>query len=465
LAVVQPSQAQAQEAHVVVVEAVAAEDLLNLTVATYTRPGMVQSAGLFVNGSLISNETGGVWLTYGTPGTLHFRVRGHPASADLRLTYAYPYGSNTTVVLQTIPLTLSQRPDVRPVDAWADEAGNATVALRNFGAATARDLLVGLQDAAGSSVGLPYVRELAALAPGATVEVAFVLLDASEDPLVVVESGGARRAYAVVLRGEDAAGAAPLRGVELATELPSLEASPGGSAQYALTLTNRGPERHVALGTSGLPEAYATAFTIQGSRVQTVQLAAGATRTVQLTVAVPSGGDAGAGGGGPRSFEAWVATAGGASSAPLASVPLTLTVAGAERLELSGRNWFASTAAGAPLEAVLTLKNSGTAAAFDIALAAEAPSGWEVSFEPGSVARLGPGEAVEVTLRATSPATTAEGRYVLDVTAQSPASAARERSFSVEVAPPDAPSPLPWLLGAGAALGGALALVVFLRRR
>jgi uncharacterized membrane protein len=276
---------------------------------------------------------------------------------------------------------------------------------------------------------------------------------------VAIEAAGVRKTHTVTLRTGNSS--ASLGSVELTTDLPSLEGVPGGSVQYALQLTNRGAERLVALSVPDLPGSYAATFTVGGSRVQTVQLDAGASRDIALNVGIPSLGNA--------SIANAVHLTANVSSLDdgrvLASLPLILTVTGAERLELSGRNWFASTTPGSPVEATLTLRNTGTAAAFGIVLAAEAPSGWDAEFDPARVERLGAGESVDVTLRALTAATTAEGRYVLDVSARSSASAARERSFSVEVAQPEGPSQLPWLLAAGVAVVGGIAVIVYLRRK
>jgi alpha-galactosidase-like protein len=452
-----------ESSHVVLVDMEVEARVVNVTLTTYSRPGWVRSAGLFVNESLVSNQTGGLWLTYGTKGNLSFRLLDDHREVDLRLAYETTQKGNETVSAVTIPLSLPAGPDVRPLDAWVDAGGNVTVTLANFGRTAAQRALASLQDAENGSLGLPYYREVPPMAPGERAEVRFTLVATSEKPLLVIETGEERRSHTLVLRSAEGGGSAPslLSRVEFATDFPSLEATAGSTAQFPLRLVNRGPEVLVALGVEGLPEPYTSSFTVQGSRVQTVLLGSGATRDVTLSVGVPSSGNES--GGPPLRFDAWVATA-GAAGQRLASAPLTLTVSGAAQLELAGRNWFATAEPGQVFEATLDVYNRGTAAAHDVALAVDGPSGWEVTFTPARIARLGPGETAKVAMRVAAPEGTSDGRYVLDVGAESPVGNARERSFSVEMAHP-APSQLPWLLAAGLAGVGAVALVVRARRR
>jgi uncharacterized membrane protein len=67
----------------------------------------------------------------------------------------------------------------------------------------------------------------------------------------------------------------------------------------------------------------------------------------------------------------------------------------------------------------LVLRNSGTAAARDIALDGTAPSGWKIEFEPARVALLEPGKTAEVQARITPAPQSLAGDYMVKLHARS----------------------------------------------
>ena len=83
-----------------------------------------------------------------------------------------------------------------------------------------------------------------------------------------------------------------------------------------------------------------------------------------------------------------------------------------------------------------TLENSGTAAIDNIAFAAEGPEGWEAGFDPKEVTSLEAGESERIDVTMGVPSASAEGDYMITLTASGTQASAKEVDFRVTVKVP-----------------------------
>ncbi|CAM5215940.1 Putative membrane protein OS=Castellaniella defragrans OX=75697 GN=HNR28_000774 PE=4 SV=1 [Castellaniella defragrans] len=196
-------------------------------------------------------------------------------------------------------------------------------------------------------------------------------------------------------------------------ELPQLTGSPNTSFDYQLTVKNESGQDVLASLTAHAPQYYDTSFT-EGygtQQISAVPIKAGESKTVKLQVRPPASAASG-----EHQIQVQVAAEGAK-----ASTTLKLDITGQPALSLSGRDGLMSTQAqvGSNTSMPLELRNSGTAAAQDIALSNTAPSGWKISFEPSHVASLAPGKTAEVQLHITPSAQSLAGDYMVKLHALS----------------------------------------------
>ncbi|HET6399523.1 MAG TPA: NEW3 domain-containing protein, partial [Candidatus Thermoplasmatota archaeon] len=383
-----------------------------------------------------------------------FAMDGDYEAVELRLVMAvYTKDDDEEIHREAIPLRLAGHPDVRPVSATL-RGRDVQLEFVNLGVREATGVLVSLVDDKGAAAATPYVARLPTLGGGNTTELAFALVRGGDRVTVVVEHPGRTERYPVQLRAAASSTSSSAGTVDLSAGLPTVETVPGGTATFELRLENLGGQGTFSLAAEGLPSGFAPQFTAGGTRTQAVTLDGGASRSVTLAVTVPAGASAG-----PVTFRATVREDG----ALVGERELTVHVGGAARLELTGRNWFVDVP-GSSAVVPVRVRNSGSAAAYDVYLSANAPPGWDVDVRPNPQAALEPGEEAEFELRIQPPAGTSDGRYVLDVLARSSTAVSRERTLTLEIDSP-APSRLPWLLGALLLVGLAVTAVVRIRRR
>jgi uncharacterized membrane protein len=104
-----------------------------------------------------------------------------------------------------------------------------------------------------------------------------------------------------------------------------------------------------------------------------------------------------------------------------ASAKIALDITGQPKLSLSGREGLLSARATAGKESSVPIdvSNTGTAPAENVRLSANAPTGWKISFEPKTIARIAPNEHKEVQALITPPGKAIAGDYVTGLTAAS----------------------------------------------
>jgi uncharacterized membrane protein len=197
------------------------------------------------------------------------------------------------------------------------------------------------------------------------------------------------------------------------SKLPSLRGSPKSSFEYTLNIKNDSGRNLVASFAAQAPANFETSFTeAYGTQeLSSIPIEAGQSKDIKLKVRPPSTIDAG-------HFPVTVSVNAEDASA---KTELALDIAGQPQLQVSGRDGLVSARAVAAQQSSIPIvvTNSGTAPAENIALAASAPTGWKVTFEPATIERLVPGKDAEVQALVTPSDKSLAGDYMTTVRATS----------------------------------------------
>jgi len=213
--------------------------------------------------------------------------------------------------------------------------------------------------------------------------------------------------------------------ITLTTDTPELKGASDATFTFSLTLTNDTAEdlpfSAVASGPAGWT---VTAQVGTQAQAASVVVKAGSTSTVSVTAKAPADAPAG-------TYPIAVEVSSGNRSA---SQGLSVEITGSYKLALStsdGRlNMNAS--AGSATDLTLVLTNTGTADIEAATLAATAPSGWTVTFDPPTVSVPAQGEAQTIAT-VTPSADAIAGDYVTTFRATAPvANASSEVRVTIE---------------------------------
>ena len=234
----------------------------------------------------------------------------------------------------------------------------------------------------------------------------------------------------------------------VSSKLPSLRGSPKSNFEYALTIKNDSGRNLVASFAAEAPPNFETSFTeAYGSQeLSSIPIEAGQSRDIKLKVRPPSTIDAG-------HFPVRVTVNAEDASA---KIDLALDVVGQPQLQVSGRDGLLSARAVAAQQSSIpvVVTNTGTAPAENIALAASAPSGWKVTFEPATIDRLVPGKDAEVQALVTPSEKSLAGDYMTSISATSRGETASSQ-FRITVA-----TSTVWGIAGAGVIGIALLLML-----
>lgn len=201
--------------------------------------------------------------------------------------------------------------------------------------------------------------------------------------------------------------------LSVSSTLPSLRGSPKSNFEYTLAIKNDSGRDVVASFDAQAPDNFETSFTeAYGTQeLSSIPIKAGESKDVKLKVRPPSTVDAG-------HFPVKVTVKAEDVSA---STELALDVVGQPQLQVSGRDGLLSAraVAGQQSSIPVVVTNSGTAPAENITLAATAPTGWKVTFEPKTIERLVPGKDSEVQALLTPSDKSLAGDYQATIRATS----------------------------------------------
>jgi uncharacterized membrane protein len=232
------------------------------------------------------------------------------------------------------------------------------------------------------------------------------------------------------------------------SKLPELRGSPKSNFEYTLTIKNDSGRNLTASFAAEAPGNFETSFTeAYGTQeLSSIPIPAGQSKDIKLKVRPPSTIDAG-------HFPVTVTV--NAEDAT-AKVSLALDVVGQPQLQVAGRDGLLSAraVAGEQSSIPIVVTNTGSAPAENIALAATAPTGWKVTFEPSTIDRLVPGKDSEVQALVTPSDKSLAGDYMTSINATSRGEAASGQ-FRVTVA-----TSTMWGMAGAGVIGAALLLML-----
>ncbi len=234
----------------------------------------------------------------------------------------------------------------------------------------------------------------------------------------------------------------------LTPQLPELRGTSKSSFEYQLAIKNDSGKKLMVSLAAQAPQNFDASFTEQyGSQeLNAVPVDPGQTKDVKLKVRPPNTAAAG-------SYK--VVARVGAEDAT-ATADLTMDITGQPKLDISGREGLMSAhaEAGKKTSIPVVITNSGTAPADDVELTGSAPSGWIITFEPKTIARIAPNETSEVQALITPTEKAIAGDYVTTIRAATRGETA-SGSFRVAVA-----TSTTWGIAGVGIIGAALLVLV-----
>ncbi|MBS0245563.1 MAG: hypothetical protein JSR61_03005 [Proteobacteria bacterium] len=199
--------------------------------------------------------------------------------------------------------------------------------------------------------------------------------------------------------------------LSLSSQLPELRGNAHSSFEYTFTIKNDSGKKLLVSLAAQAPNNFDTSFTeAYGTQQLTaIPVEAGKTKDVKLKVSPPDTVDAG-------HYPVKVSVV---ADDAKATAEVALDITGQPKLSLAGREGLlsASATAGKESSVPVVVSNTGTAPAENVKLSSNAPSGWKVSFEPKTIARIAPNQHATVQALITPPAKAIAGDYVTALTA------------------------------------------------
>ena len=196
-------------------------------------------------------------------------------------------------------------------------------------------------------------------------------------------------------------------------DLPALRGNASSDFSYTLHIKNDSGKKLLVSLAAEAPANFDTSFTeAYGSQQLTaIPVDAGKTKHVKLKVTPPTSVDAG-------HYPVKVKVAANGASATTA---VKLDITGQPKLDVSGREGLLSAraTAGNDTTVPVVVTNTGTAPADNIKLSSTAPSGWKITFNPKTIARVAPNQHKEVQVTITPPGKAIAGDYATSISAAS----------------------------------------------
>jgi uncharacterized membrane protein len=223
--------------------------------------------------------------------------------------------------------------------------------------------------------------------------------------------------------------------VTMTTDFQSLQGASSTTFTFNLTLRNdTAQDLTFGLNAQGQPGWIVSATPSSQAQATSVEVQAGSTESIKVEADPPS--DVAAG-----TYPLLVTATSGDIEA---TSELAVDIIGEFELQLTtpdGR-LNANGTAGSAAELTLSLVNNGTAPLVEVKPTSSAPTGWEVTFEPETVASIDAGQTASVVARITPSSSAVAGDYVVTLRASGAsadgdqtANADTEIRFTVETSP------------------------------
>lgn len=197
---------------------------------------------------------------------------------------------------------------------------------------------------------------------------------------------------------------------EFTAEQANMEGHADSTFTFSTTIRNRTADEQTYSLSTAAPSGWNVRFTSGGSSVTSVAVEPNASQSVNVEITAPQNVEAGT----------YTIPISAANNATSGETSLEVVVTGTYNIKLStaDERLNAEVTAGSQRKLDLVVTNSGTAPLEDVNLRAQAPSNWEVSFEPTTITSIAPGAtaAVQATIKADNKSLA--GDYVVGLTAQ-----------------------------------------------
>jgi uncharacterized membrane protein len=249
-----------------------------------------------------------------------------------------------------------------------------------------------------------------------------------ETRLRVTATGGGATDVLIVTVRVDAAAAGDLT---LETSSPVLTGSSETAFTFSLTFRNdTAQDVTVSVSAQG-PAGWDVEATLTGeTQAASTVVEAGATQAVSVAVTPAEDAEAG--------DYPIVVTAQAGDRAATADLGVRITGSYAMTLSTPGDLLSASGSAGSPTTQAFEITNTGTAPLTAVEVTANPPTGWEVTFDPASLATLAPNDTGTITATITPSGEAVAGDYVITFNGgatEEDADASAQIRFTVETSP------------------------------
>jgi uncharacterized membrane protein len=199
---------------------------------------------------------------------------------------------------------------------------------------------------------------------------------------------------------------------DFSTKQPNMEGHANSTFTFNAELRNRTADKQLYALMARAPRGWDIVFKANYKQVTSVETEPNSTTNVTVEIKPPDNIEAGT----------YKIPVGAATNTTSATLELEVVVTGSFHMELTTPSGLLSTSitTGDTRRLELLIKNTGSSELNDISLSANAPTNWEVSFDPKMVAKLLPGKDVQVfaTIKAYKKAIT--GDYVTSLEAKTP---------------------------------------------
>ncbi|PTQ57252.1 MAG: hypothetical protein BSOLF_2017 [Candidatus Carbobacillus altaicus] len=198
--------------------------------------------------------------------------------------------------------------------------------------------------------------------------------------------------------------------IELKSDQPNLEGTNNSTFSYDVRLKNLTPDTQTFALRADAPAGWNVQFAAEGKDVTSVNVDAGQSKSIRVTLSPPSQIEAG-------TYKIPIMAEAKNLSA---KETLEAVIRGTYSLRLTTPSGVLSSdiTAGGERRLTIRLENTGSAPLNKINLSADTPLGWNVKFDPATVDALAPGETQDVTATIQADKKAIAGDYVVSMTAR-----------------------------------------------
>lgn len=196
---------------------------------------------------------------------------------------------------------------------------------------------------------------------------------------------------------------------ELTAEQPNMQGHSDSTFTYNLTLSNHTASKQQYSLAAEAPTGWDARFQVGGNSVTAVDIDPNGSSSITLTLTPAQNAQA-------ETYQIPVHASNSNTSAN-ATMEAVITGTYGINLTTSDQRLSGNVTAGGTKSMEMVVQNTGTADLTNVSLTSTAPTDWEVTFEPKTIATIKPGQSVPVTATIKSSGKALSGDYVVGMTA------------------------------------------------